>query len=73
MSTWAVNEGILFAGLLVAAVLFGMTAIQASTFLLVHRKDPAGHKAVVILLMWVTWSPPNSIDLSSLPTVTDPV
>ncbi|KDQ26718.1 hypothetical protein PLEOSDRAFT_1105619 [Pleurotus ostreatus PC15] len=51
MSTWAVNEGILFAGLLVAAVLFGITAIQASTFLLVHRKDPAGHKAVVILLM----------------------
>ncbi|KAL4255109.1 DUF6534 domain-containing protein [Pleurotus pulmonarius] len=51
MSMLAVNEGILFAGLLVAAVLFGITTIQASTFLVVHRKDPIGHKAVVILLM----------------------
>ncbi|KAF4569755.1 hypothetical protein EYR36_009555 [Pleurotus pulmonarius] len=37
--------------MLILGSLFGITTIQASTFLVVHRKDPIGHKAVVILLM----------------------
>ncbi|KAJ8473229.1 hypothetical protein ONZ45_g16369 [Pleurotus djamor] len=43
----SVNYAFFFAGLLIAAVLLGITIVQASTFFFVHRKDPRGHKAVI--------------------------
>ncbi|KAJ8521733.1 hypothetical protein ONZ45_g1616 [Pleurotus djamor] len=46
-----VNYGLFFGGMYIAAILFGITIVQASTFFFVHRRDPILHKAVVTALL----------------------